>query len=136
MGLKDTLVKEVRQLTDSECKKIGIPVNNMGNPRCLIIESGDMLFPVSDGAMNSGGAWIVENGTLQSVEGESIENVSPMTEEYAKQIQWNTVGEQSLVVKFSNGCTVFTSQDPEGNGPGLLFQYDGSNVYEIEVVRK
>lgn len=136
MGIEKNIISEVRQLTDTECKEIGLPVDARGNPYCLVLDTGSILFPVSDHAMNSGGGWIEHEGSLQDIEGEYIETVTPMSEDYAKHLNWNVTGERSLVIKFSNGCILFTSQDPEGNGPGLLFQYEDNTVYEIEVVQK
>lgn len=132
MGLKDSVIREARELTDEECKRIGIPTDNIGNPYCFVLEKGDILFPVSDRAMNSGGGWMGDTNKMESVEGEAIEQIAPMSDEYMQHLRWdNNVGEKSVVVKFTDGSSVYTASDPEGNGAGLLFQYSEGQTYEI-----
>lgn len=132
MTLNNSRVSEVRRLTDDECEEIGLPVDNMGNTRCLVLESDGLLLPVSDVAMNSGGGWRGEFNSLDSITGQRIKSVEPMSDDYMEYLNWdNRVGERSVVITFENDTSIYTASDPEGNGAGLLFQYADDQVYQI-----
>lgn len=132
MVLQGSKITDVRRLTDDECEKIGVPADNMGNPYCLVLNQGTLLFPASDRAMNSGGGWRGDFNSIKSFKGEKIQSVSPMSDEYMEYLGWqNNVGEKSVVVELSSGQTLYTASDSEGNGAGLLFEYRDGQTYEI-----
>jgi hypothetical protein len=132
MVLQGSKIADVRRLTDNECEKIGIPVDNMGSTYTLELSSGALLFPVSDRAMNSGGGWRGDFNSIESFEGEEIQSVSPMSDEYMEHLGWqNNIDEKSVVVKLATGQMLYTSSDSEGNGAGLLFEYRDGQTYEI-----
>jgi hypothetical protein len=131
MSLENATVVEVRRLTDAECKDIGVPIDNLGNPRCLVLNSDAVLFPVSDRAMNSGGGWKGDSNRMENLEGKRIEGLEPMSDKYMRYLDWNNIGEKPTVISFSNGYKIYPSKDEEGNGPGLLFEYENQQLYEI-----
>lgn len=132
MNIEKSIIKEVRRLTDDECENIGIPKNNLGNTRCIILKSGSILIPVSDRAMNSGGGWQGDINNIESLDNETIVSISPMSDEYIDYLDWNkNQGGKPTVIEFSNGQKIYTSGDSEGNKPGLLFEYRDGQAYEV-----
>jgi hypothetical protein len=137
MVLKGSKVSDVRRLTDEECGEIGLPVDSIGNPYCLVLASGSILFPASDRAMNRSGGWGGDTNSIGNLKGTEIESVSPMSDDYMQYLDWqNNLGEKSVVLTFSNGSDIYTASDPEGNSAGLLFEYKNGETYEITVEQR
>lgn len=132
MTLKNATVSEVRRLTDEECDNIGIPRDNIANPYALILEYGSILFPASDRAMNHGGGWGGDTKNMESLTGDKITDVAPMSQEYMEYIGFdNNVSERPAVLSFSNDKQIYTTGDSEGNGSGILFEYLNDQTFEI-----
>ncbi len=56
-------------------------------------------------------------------EGLSIRKVRPMTEKEMRDLDWHRGGDDSgaVAMELSDGTVMYPSQDPEGNGPGMIF---------------
>jgi hypothetical protein len=81
--------------------------------------------------MNSGGGWKGDSNRMENLEGKRIEGLEPMSDKYMRYLDWNNIGEKPTVISFSNGYKIYPSKDEEGNGPGLLFEYENQQLYEI-----
>lgn len=127
MGLSGKTITDTRRVTEDELDEMNFPTGGpMPNPTVFVLDDGSFLFPSQDVELNDIGGW---RGEFSSIENEKIEYVSPMTEEYMDYLGWS--GSPPPVISFSNGEKVYPSQDSEGNGPGVLCQFDSGEVYEI-----
>lgn len=132
MTLEGQTVSESRRLTDEECEEMGIPRDNMGNTHCLVLESGEILIPVSDRAMNHGGGWRGDTDSIETLEGATIDRIAPMSDDYMEYLEWNNnVSEKSVVISFADGRNIYTAGDTEGNMAGCLFVYENGQMEEI-----
>lgn len=52
-----------------------------------------------------------------------------MTEEEMDREGWYARGVNPVALELDDGTVIYPSQDPEGNGPGDLFGFDGEQVY-------
>jgi hypothetical protein len=56
--------------------------------------------------------------------GAKIVNVRLMTKDEAEAEGWDIDYDIPPVIELSTGAIIYPSQDPEGNGPGMLFAKD------------
>lgn len=125
-------VTEIRRISDDELDKMNLPTHStVVNPMALVLEDESFLFPGQDVEMNNVGGWRGSVSDIKSLEGESIKSISPMTKEYMQHMGWITNSTPPAVISFSDEKNIYPVQDTEGNGPGVLYQFEEGQVYEI-----
>lgn len=67
----------------------------------------------------------------ENIIGKKIINIRPMTRLEIEEQYWQHDSESAFAVVLENGVVLFPSRDYEGNGPGVLFGYDGTNHFAI-----
>jgi hypothetical protein len=61
---------------------------------------------------------------LQRIAGKTIAKVSSLTKEEIAEMYWFCSPEETSIIEFTDGSTIFVMSDPEGNGPGFLSYAD------------
>jgi len=63
--------------------------------------------------------------------GKKIIDIRPMTTKEIKNQYWEHDSENAFALVLEGGTVLFPSRDYEGNGPGVLFGYNGTNEFAI-----
>lgn len=63
--------------------------------------------------------------------GKKIIDIRPMTEKEIEEQYWQHDSENAFAIVLENGTVLFPSRDYEGNGPGVMFGYNGINHFAI-----
>lgn len=63
--------------------------------------------------------------------GKKIINIRPMTDQEIEEQYWHHDSDNAFAIVLENGVVLFPSRDYEGNGPGVIFGYDGVSHFAI-----
>ncbi len=58
---------------------------------------------------------------MSELEGQTVEEVRPMTDEELAENHWAIRHSRPIVFVFEDGTKIYPSADQEGNGPGQMF---------------
>jgi len=132
--MEGTQITAVREMTDDEYDRLYWPVDNMGRARVIELSDGSKLLPSTDPEGNGPGYFMGLPRDTDEIIGATIEQLVPNTDISGT----NRHRPAPPEIKLSNGESITPLADPEGNGPGALFQIDadGEKMYQIHVETK
>jgi hypothetical protein len=127
--MEGTQITDVRDMTDEEYDQLYWPVDNMGRARAIELSDGTVLIPSQDPEGNGAGAFHgIPHGDEEAVVGATIEAV---------QVDMDADGGVTHAAPpelvLSTGRTISLRADPEGNGPGALYQIAGDETYIVQI---
>jgi hypothetical protein len=69
---------------------------------------------------------------MQAIEGRKILRLRPMTEAELAREGWDLDAHGvPTALELEGGIVLYASCDPEGNGPGALFGYEGETAFQL-----
>lgn len=134
MPFENQTVETVRELNDKEYDLLNWNEDLHGRTRIIVLEDGTRLVPSRDPEGNGSGFFEGLPSDTSELTSASITDIGPMSEDETDARDWiiNPSIPAPPVITFDNDIQIFPMQDPEGNGPGVLFEINPDDeVYTI-----
>ena len=130
--MEGTEITAIREMSDDEYEMLYWRPDNAGRARVMDLSDGSTLIPSKDPEGNGAGYFAGLPKDPEDVEGAIIERLVPDKSTPGINAHRPTPPK----IKLSNGVGVTPLADPEGNGPGVLYQVKDGDVYQIQVSEK